>query len=51
MLQIPLVYAKNSAKGGACPIAWKEVCTPTAYGGLGIRNFHIYYDALRMKCL
>jgi hypothetical protein len=26
--------AKSSAKGGACPIAWKDVCTPTMYGGL-----------------
>jgi hypothetical protein len=43
--------AKDSAKGGACPIAWAEVCASTAYGSMGIRKLHILNDALWMKWL
>jgi hypothetical protein len=43
--------SKASARGGNYPIAWSDVCLPTRLGGLGIRNLHVFNDALRMKWL
>jgi hypothetical protein len=37
------------AKGGKCLVAWKRVCAPTSYGGLGIKDLQAYSRALRLR--
>ncbi|GKG12145.1 hypothetical protein Tco_0346382, partial [Tanacetum coccineum] len=39
-------YAKGKAK-----IAWKNVCRPKEYGGLGIKNIESWNEALLFKLL
>lgn len=29
---------EDELTGGKCKVAWKQVCTPTEYGGLGIHD-------------
>jgi hypothetical protein len=33
-------------KGGQCLVAWKELCNPTYFGGLGVHNLKALNDDL-----
>lgn len=36
---------------GKCKVAWTRVCTPTANGGLGIKNLELFSRSLRLRWL
>jgi hypothetical protein len=40
---------KERANGGQCLVAWDQVCKPTEFGGLGIKNLRVHGLALRMR--
>lgn len=35
--------------GGKCKVAWTKVCTPTANGGLGVKNLEFFSRSLRLR--
>jgi hypothetical protein len=42
---------RKDVKGGHCLVAWDKVCTPKAWGGLGIPNLRMMNVALRTRWL
>ena len=40
---------EDSVSGAQCLVAWKNVCTPKKYGGLGLKNLHVQNNCLLMK--
>ncbi|KAM0829175.1 hypothetical protein ACQ4PT_067046 [Festuca glaucescens] len=42
---------RKDVKGGHCLLAWDKVCTPKAWGGLGILNLRMMNVALRTRWL
>lgn len=41
--------AEDTCSGAQCLIAWKNVCKPKKFGGLGIKNLHTQNKCLLMK--
>jgi mannosylglycoprotein endo-beta-mannosidase len=42
---------KHDARGGACRVAWQQVCQPKWIGGLGFHDLHKLNAALRARWL
>ncbi|KAE8818702.1 hypothetical protein D1007_03520 [Hordeum vulgare] len=40
---------RRNVQGGHCVVAWDQVCTPKAIGGLGVPNLRLLNAALRAK--
>jgi hypothetical protein len=40
---------KDRASGGQCLVAWKEICKPLEFGGLGVKNLRLQGLALRVR--
>jgi hypothetical protein len=41
--------AKTEVRGGQCLVSWDQVCQPTCYGGLGVKNLTLQGLALRVR--
>jgi hypothetical protein len=41
--------SKDRASGGQCLVAWKEICKPLEFGGLGVKNLRLQGLALRVR--
>jgi hypothetical protein len=40
---------KEEVKGGQCLVAWRSICQPKEFGGLGIKNIRLQGLALRVR--
>lgn len=41
--------AEETCTCAQCLVAWKNVCKPNFFGGLGLKNLHIQNQAMLMK--
>jgi hypothetical protein len=46
-----LWHGKDIEQHGKCLVQWDKICLPKEFGGLGILNLRIQYEALLMKNL
>uniref|UniRef100_A0A453A0P5 Reverse transcriptase zinc-binding domain-containing protein n=1 Tax=Aegilops tauschii subsp. strangulata TaxID=200361 RepID=A0A453A0P5_AEGTS len=42
---------EDEAAGSHCAVNWKQVCSPTRFGGLGIKNLELFSRSLRLRWL
>jgi hypothetical protein len=40
---------EENASGAKCLVNWKQVCSPKEFGGLGVKDLHLFSNALRLR--
>jgi hypothetical protein len=40
---------KDEVQGGQCLVAWRSICKPKKFGGLGVKDLRLQGLALRVR--